>query len=225
MVRNILYRTLLIVYAAVLCWQLVSAIHIPDYVYSRSEELDSEEIIIQTPNFTDIQVRPMHECTDDRNCDQQEFCHAGEGHRVCLPCRRNRRRCHRDSMCCGRSTCRRGVCLHPSKHGQGHVDAISSSEEDSISQHTKDEIFTAHEGAPCNHKNDCMPGLCCAHHFWRRICKRILDEDDVCTKPSKRQRHLPAFERCPCGEGLSCKRDPSGESRLHTCQRMKHRTT
>ncbi|XP_077999686.1 dickkopf-related protein 1-like [Glandiceps talaboti] len=183
----------------------------------RSEEAERESVV---RGDSDTRTHAVIQCANDNSCNRQEFCHGGEGHKICLQCRRQRRRCHRDGMCCNGHECRRGVCR--SRDSRGSYERHVSSEE-SISQNTKDDINRAHEGATCRHENDCMTGLCCANHFWAKICKRILDEDDVCTKDNKRQR-LPSFDRCPCQDGLVCKREPSGQTRLHTCQRKKHRT-
>ena len=71
----------------------------------------------------------------------------------------------------------------------------------------------------CDSSEQCGDGLCCAQHFWTRICKRILVQGDVCTK--KRDRHTDVFQRCNCGESLSCKRHPVPDERYHTCQFVK----
>ncbi|NP_001158419.1 dickkopf homolog 1/2 precursor [Saccoglossus kowalevskii] len=151
------------------------------------------------------------ECVNDDSCDRNEFCHGAEGHRLCLSCRRNRRRCHRDEMCCPGHKCNGGMCISEQ----------SGRRASRISQRTRDNMFTGHIGSSCRHENDCMEGLCCAHHFWERRCKRMLEVDDVCTNDPKPPR-MPSFQRCPCSDGLMCKRDPTGETQLHLCQRSKN---
>lgn len=66
-------------------------------------------------------------------------------------------------------------------------------------------------GEPCLRSSDCLDGLCCARHFWTRICKPVLQEGQVCTRHRRKGNHgLELFQRCPCGDGLSCRtlRDP-----------------
>ncbi len=84
--------------------------------------------------------------------------------------------------------------------------------------------FKGLEGENCLRSSDCVEGLCCARHFWSKICKPVLKEGQVCTKHKRKGTHgLEIFQRCDCAEGLSCKtqRDGSKTSRsLHTCQRQ-----
>lgn len=81
------------------------------------------------------------------------------------------------------------------------------------------------EGSVCLRSSDCATGLCCARHFWSKICKPVLKEGQVCTKHRRKGSHgLEIFQRCYCGEGLSCRiqkdhHQASNSSRLHTCQR------
>lgn len=85
------------------------------------------------------------------------------------------------------------------------------------------------EGDACLRSADCSEGLCCARHFWSRICKPVLTEGQVCTRHRRKGNHgLELFQRCDCGEGLAC-RPEKGERdhtvsrtaarNLHTCQR------
>ncbi|XP_049502619.1 dickkopf-related protein 1 [Panthera uncia] len=81
------------------------------------------------------------------------------------------------------------------------------------------------EGSVCLRSSDCATGLCCARHFWSKICKPVLKEGQVCTKHRRKGSHgLEIFQRCYCGDGLSCRmqkdhHQASNSSRLHTCQR------
>lgn len=88
------------------------------------------------------------------------------------------------------------------------------------------------EGDACLRSADCSKGLCCARHFWSRICKPVLTEGQVCTRHRRKGNHgLELFQRCDCGEGLAC-RPEKGERdhtvsrtaarNLHTCQRRWH---
>lgn len=74
-------------------------------------------------------------------------------------------------------------------------------------------------GDPCLRSYDCSDGLCCARHFWTRICKPVLREGQVCTRHRRRRNHgLELFQRCPCDDGLSCQKlqepiaEPSSKS-------------
>lgn len=90
-------------------------------------------------------------------------------------------------------------------------------------------IFPGMEGDTCLRSADCSEGLCCARHFWSRICKPVLTEGQVCTRHRRKGTHgLELFQRCDCGEGMSCRpekgeRDHSvsrtAARNLHTCQR------
>uniref|UniRef100_A0A8C5X643 Dickkopf-related protein 1 n=1 Tax=Malurus cyaneus samueli TaxID=2593467 RepID=A0A8C5X643_9PASS len=76
----------------------------------------------------------------------------------------------------------------------------------------------------CLRSSDCAAGLCCARHFWSKICKPVLREGQVCTRHRRKGTHgLEIFQRCHCAEGLSCRpqreHGPADPSRLHTCQR------
>ncbi|NXO66180.1 DKK1 protein, partial [Phainopepla nitens] len=81
------------------------------------------------------------------------------------------------------------------------------------------------EGDFCLRSSDCAAGLCCARHFWSKICKPVLREGQVCTRHRRKGAHgLEIFQRCPCAEGLACRgqreqHGPADASRLHTCQR------
>lgn len=89
--------------------------------------------------------------------------------------------------------------------------------------------FPGQEGDNCLRSSDCSEGLCCARHFWSRICKPVLTEGQVCTRHRRKGTHgLELFQRCDCGDGLAC-RPEKGERdhsvsrtvarNLHTCQR------
>ncbi|KAJ6657736.1 hypothetical protein lerEdw1_001923 [Lerista edwardsae] len=178
-------------------------------------------------------------CTADEDCSADEFCSApgrGGGPRgqVCLPCRRRRKRCLRDTMCCQGNYCNNGMCV-PLEHDHlhpGEIETIIESfDHGTLDPHPKRTTSSSQlhhlkgqEGAVCLRSSDCATGLCCARHFWSKICKPVLKEGQVCTKHRKKGSHgLEIFQRCYCGDGLACRlqRDHtiSNSSRLHTCQR------
>nr|XP_030720823.1 dickkopf-related protein 1 [Globicephala melas] len=182
-------------------------------------------------------------CTEDEKCSTDEYCAsstrgAGAGAQICLSCRKRRKRCMRHAMCCPGNYCKNGICM-PSDHnhfnrgeieetiiesfGNDHSTLDGYSRRTTLSSkmyHTKGQ-----EGSVCLRSSDCATGLCCARHFWSKICKPVLKEGQVCTKHRRKGSHgLEIFQRCYCGEGLSCRiqkdhHQASNSSRLHTCQR------
>uniref|UniRef100_A0A8D0C9X2 Dickkopf WNT signaling pathway inhibitor 1 n=1 Tax=Salvator merianae TaxID=96440 RepID=A0A8D0C9X2_SALMN len=180
-------------------------------------------------------------CLEDEDCRAGEFCSApareggNPGVQVCLACRRRRKRCHRHAMCCPGTYCKNGICMlvedehfHPKEVEETIVESAGHGTVDPHSRRTTTSNRFHHtkgpEGALCLRSSDCAEGLCCARHFWSKICKPVLKEGQVCTKHRKKGTHgLEIFQRCNCGEGLACRiqRDHtiSNSPRLHTCQR------
>lgn len=67
-------------------------------------------------------------------------------------------------------------------------------------------VCAGEAGEPCLRSAHCAGGLCCARHFWTRICKPVLQEGQVCSRRRQRQDGgLELFQRCPCGHGLGCR--------------------
>uniref|UniRef100_A0A4W3HAR7 Dickkopf-related protein 2-like n=1 Tax=Callorhinchus milii TaxID=7868 RepID=A0A4W3HAR7_CALMI len=80
------------------------------------------------------------------------------------------------------------------------------------------------EGDPCLRSSDCLSGFCCSRHLWSKMCKPLLQEDEVCTKHRRKgARVLEIYERCNCEKGLTCQtlQDPGAaiKARLSTCQK------
>ncbi|XP_056433405.1 dickkopf-related protein 1-like [Gadus chalcogrammus] len=213
-------------------------------------------------------------CSADDECGEHGFCYASRG--ACLPCKRRRKRCARDSMCCQGNQCSNGVCLPmdsdivqqftveepsasvsstagshgannhgPSNHGpNNHGPSHGASGHSMNSQENRpdEQNSTTHststkdphsppprglEGERCLRSSDCSGGLCCARHFWSKICKPVLREGQVCTKHRKKGAlGLEIFQRCDCGAGLACRTQRGAEEQrmhkaaraLHTCQ-------
>ncbi|CAM9172309.1 unnamed protein product [Lampetra planeri] len=174
-------------------------------------------------------------CADDEECAGDEFCNDARG--VCLPCRKSRKRCSRDSMCCAGNRCSNGVCQANDIDGtDGTMITGWNLHNNSMEHHAKKpaQVHEPHtvkgqEGDNCLRSSDCSEGLCCARHFWSRICKPVLTEGQVCTRHRRKGTHgLELFQRCDCGDGLACRpekgeRDHSvsrtAARNLHTCQR------
>ncbi|XP_054839919.1 dickkopf-related protein 1 [Eublepharis macularius] len=176
-------------------------------------------------------------CGGDEDCSADEFCSvsARGGSQVCLACRRRRKRCLRDAMCCPGSYCNNGMCM-PSEHDHFHPGDIEETLRENFEHGTLDphpkrttsssrlHYLKGQEGSVCLRSSDCAAGLCCARHFWSKICKPVLKEGQVCTKHRKKGAHgLEIFQRCYCADGLTCRiqkdHTTSNTSRLHTCQR------
>ncbi|KAG7278551.1 hypothetical protein CRUP_033419 [Coryphaenoides rupestris] len=162
-----------------------------------------------------VQVYP---CSSDKECSLGSYCHSPQqAPSRCLTCRRRKRRCHRDAMCCPGNRCSNYVSLER-RIDDGH-------------------------GDPCLRSADCSQGYCCARHFWTKICKPVLRQGEVCTKLRRKGSHgLEIFQRCDCAKGLACKvwkdassasssgsstsstssssSSSSSKSRLHMCQRV-----
>ncbi|XP_051529739.1 dickkopf-related protein 1b isoform X2 [Myxocyprinus asiaticus] len=186
----------------------------------------SQNIAIDTP-------QPLI-CESDEECGDEEFCFLSRG--VCLQCKKRRKRCIRDAMCCPGNHCSNGVCqpYDPDMIQQiGMEEFVSITHENSTvvvqpkvatQGSPQNQILKGLEGENCLRSSDCAEGLCCARHFWSKMCKPVLKEGQVCTKHKRKGTHgLEIFQRCDCGEGLSCRTqrgDGSKSSRsLHTCQR------
>ncbi|NXM80206.1 DKK1 protein, partial [Oenanthe oenanthe] len=165
-------------------------------------------------------------CAEDEDCGPEEFCGGaarGGGAPLCLGCRRRRKRCLRDAMCCPGMVCSNGLCtpLEP-PHGAAEPDETGT---EALPRRTPAPAWLptakGQEGDICLRSSDCAAGLCCARHFWSKICKPVLREGQVCTRHRRKGAHgLEIFQRCPCAEGLACRLQRQHDaSRLHTCQR------
>ncbi|XP_075894505.1 dickkopf-related protein 1-like [Nelusetta ayraudi] len=176
-------------------------------------------------------------CAADDDCGGDEFCSDARG--VCLPCRKIRKRCSRDSMCCAGNRCINGVCQVMDVDGTDASIVTGWHKHNSTAEHHTKMPPTAHsnqphavkgmEGDTCLRSTDCSEGLCCARHFWSRICKPVLTEGQVCTRHHRKGTHgLELFQRCNCGDGMTCRPDKgerdhsvsrTAARNLHTCQR------
>lgn len=76
-------------------------------------------------------------------------------------------------------------------------------------------LVTGQEGESCLRTFDCGPGLCCARHFWTKICKPVPLEGQVCSRRAhKDTAQAPEiFQRCDCGPGLSRRSQATGNQR------------
>uniref|UniRef100_A0A3B4A745 Uncharacterized protein n=1 Tax=Periophthalmus magnuspinnatus TaxID=409849 RepID=A0A3B4A745_9GOBI len=167
------------------------------------------------------QTTLMYQCMSDLECREGSYCHSspkGGAHSRCHSCRRRKRRCHRDGMCCPGNHCSNNICVANADSyvsqripdSDGGMSSLASKKSwrrrgrgDMKGSAGKGEEFF---GDPCLRSTDCSDGLCCARHFWTRICKPVLREGQVCTKQRRKGTHgLELFQRCSCGNGLTCR--------------------
>ncbi|KAJ4922218.1 hypothetical protein JOQ06_026126 [Pogonophryne albipinna] len=168
----------------------------------------------------------LYQCMSDLECREGSYCHAptkGPAHSRCQTCRRRKRRCHRDSMCCPGNSCSNNICVPDDDSFVSQ--AIPDGEMSTLSQkrgwrkrsrmEPKGPSSKGQVGDPCLRSSDCSEALCCARHFWTRICKPVLRGGQVCTRHRRKGNHgLELFQRCSCGDGLSCRtlRDPDAKA-------------
>ncbi|XP_007531294.1 dickkopf-related protein 2 [Erinaceus europaeus] len=183
-------------------------------------------------------------CSSDKECEVGRYCHSPQhGVSACMGCRRRKKRCHRDGMCCPATRCNNGICIPVTESIlTPHIPALDGTRHRERNHghhhpnhdlgwqnlgrpHTKMSHVKGHEGDPCLRSSDCTEGFCCARHFWTKICKPVLLQGEVCTKQRKKGAHgLEIFQRCDCAKGLACRvwKDTtySSKARLHACQKL-----
>nr|XP_015799185.2 dickkopf-related protein 2 isoform X1 [Nothobranchius furzeri] len=173
----------------------------------------------------------VYPCSNDKECSVGSYCHSPQqAPSRCLTCRRRKKRCHRDAMCCPGNRCRNYICVSISESVLSpHISPLDDHNVQSTKDHSwrrKGKVpVKGHEGDSCLRSSDCSEGYCCARHFWTKICKPVLRQGEVCTKQRKKGSHgLEIFQRCDCAKGLSCKvwkdATSSSKSRLHMCQKI-----
>uniref|UniRef100_A0A3Q3LJI8 Uncharacterized protein n=1 Tax=Mastacembelus armatus TaxID=205130 RepID=A0A3Q3LJI8_9TELE len=152
----------------------------------------------------------IYQCISDLECTEGSYCHSstkGSTHSRCHACRRRNRRCHRDGMCCPGNHCSNSkICLYILQSGFSNLELVYQFDEQYCGKpHVMFHISESQVGDPCLRSSDCSAGFCCARHFWTRICKPVLHEGQVCTRHHRKgNQGLELFQRCPCGDGLSC---------------------
>ncbi|XP_006629965.1 dickkopf-related protein 2 [Lepisosteus oculatus] len=179
-------------------------------------------------------------CSSDKECDIGSYCHSPQhAPSRCLACRRKKKRCHRDNMCCPGNHCSNYICIPITETVLApHITAVEGHNKKTGQLSTKEKGWPktgkaqsklphvkGHEGDRCLRSSDCVEGYCCARHFWTKICKPVLQLGEVCTRHRKKGTHgLEIFQRCECAKGLSCKiwkdATSSSKSRLHMCQKV-----
>ncbi|KAJ8383005.1 hypothetical protein SKAU_G00037830 [Synaphobranchus kaupii] len=154
-----------------------------------------------------IQVYP---CSTDKECSIGSYCHTPrQAPSRCLNCRRKKRRCHRDSMCCPGNRCSSYICVPISESVlPPHIPALEEHKPPlkgsgwKKSRKVQVSKSKGHEGDPCLRSSDCTDGNCCARHFWTKICKPVLRQGEVCTRQRRKGTHgLEIFQRCGLRKG------------------------
>ncbi|XP_061449130.1 dickkopf-related protein 4 isoform X1 [Rhineura floridana] len=180
------------------------------------------------------------QCLADKDCPAGKFCHKPlEELPFCADCHGLRRRCQRNTMCCPGMLCINEVCSQTEKvtlveekkcdkqAGSSSKDVLQcpvSASHSLKKGNTQTPSNRAREGESCLRTSDCAPGLCCARHFWAKICKPVLAEGQVCSRRGQKDsvQGPEIFQRCDCGPGLSCQQHPTGasqRSRLRVCRK------
>ncbi|XP_040850173.1 dickkopf-related protein 4 [Ochotona curzoniae] len=188
-------------------------------------------------------ARQGSQCLSDKDCGSRKFCLQPRDEKpFCAMCRGLRKRCQRTTMCCPGMLCVNDVCttaqdvatgLERQAEDQGGTDTrgatehpIAESQPKRKSNIKRSQGGKGQEGESCLRTSDCGPGLCCARHFWTKICKPVLQEGQVCSRRGQKEtgQAPEIFQRCDCGPGLSCQSQAAGRrqhTRLRVCQ--KHR--
>ncbi|XP_075840638.1 dickkopf-related protein 4 [Microtus pennsylvanicus] len=192
---------------------------------------------------TDVQgTGKGSQCASDKDCSAGKFCFTLHDDRsLCATCRRARRRCQRSAMCCPGTICVNDVCTAVedtrSVMGRNTDDQDGTYAEGTAKRPTeenrpqgkpsvkKSQSSKGQEGESCLRTSDCDPGLCCARHFWTKICKPVLLEGQVCSRRGQKDaaQAPEIFQRCDCGPGLVCRSQVTGnqqQTRLRVCQRI-----
>ncbi|KAK9400651.1 dickkopf-related protein 1 [Crotalus adamanteus] len=146
-------------------------------------------------------------CAADEDCNAEEFCSTtarggvsggGGGGLVCLTCRKRRKRCFRDAMCCSGNFCNNGMCVEFDHFHPGRFEIITENfDHGTLDSHLKRTTTSSQmyhikgQGAVCLRSSDCTEGLCCARHFWSKICKPVLKEGQASVHPRKLQ--IPSY--------------------------------
>ncbi|XP_033621464.1 dickkopf-related protein 4 [Fukomys damarensis] len=178
-------------------------------------------------------------CASDQDCSTRRFCLAPrEEQPFCAVCRGLRRRCQRSAMCCPGTLCMNDICttmedaipvLESRTDDPDGLDATGATEQPVENKAKgkpnikKSQGSKGQEGESCLRTSDCGSGLCCARHFWTKICKPVLVEGQVCSRRGhKDTAQAPEiFQRCDCGPGLSCQSQGSQQhARLRVCQKV-----
>ncbi|XP_004633170.1 dickkopf-related protein 4 [Octodon degus] len=184
-------------------------------------------------------------CAADEDCGPRKFCLAPRGEpSFCAACRRPRRPCGRRAWCCPRARCANDMCAPVEDSSpvlESRIDELDDIHATGPTEHPVEESkpkrkpntkksqgSKGQEGESCLRTSDCGPGLCCARHFWTKICKPVLLEGQLCSKRGHKDavQAPEIFQRCDCGPGLACQSQGSWQhGRLRICQKIQKGAT
>ncbi|KAK2519902.1 Dkk2 [Columba guinea] len=145
---------------------------------------------VQYRNRSDIIIYVAYPCTNDKECEVGRYCHSPhQAMSACMLCRRKKKRCHRDGMCCPGNRCNNGhegdPCLRSSDCIEGHCCA----------RHFWTKICkpVLHQGEVCTKQRkkgshgleifqrcDCAKGLSCK--VWKDATSSSKSRLHVCQK-------------------------------------------
>ncbi|KAI5932091.1 Dickkopf-related protein 4 [Manis javanica] len=187
-------------------------------------------------------ARKGSQCSSDKDCNARKFCLKPQDEKpFCATCRGLWRRCQHSAACCPGTLCVNDVCTSV-EDAMPILERQTDDQEDTDTQETtghptqenkpkrkpnikKAQGSKGQEGESCLRTLDCGAGLCCARHFWTKICKPVLLEGQVCSRRGhKDSAQAPEiFQRCDCGPGLVCRNQVTGKrqhARLRVCQKI-----
>ncbi|KAM6149585.1 dickkopf-related protein 4 [Erethizon dorsatum] len=178
-------------------------------------------------------------CASDEDCGPRKVCLAPRGEQpFCASCRGPRRPCQRGALCCPGARCANDVCApveDASPVLESRIDEPDDLDATGPTEHRvenkpkrkpntkKSQGSKGQEGESCLRTSDCGPGLCCARHFWTKICKPVLLEGQLCSRKGRKDtvQAPEIFQRCDCGPGLACRsRGSQQHARLRVCQEV-----
>ncbi|XP_059012279.1 dickkopf-related protein 4 [Mustela lutreola] len=194
-------------------------------------------------NSADVHgARKGSQCLSDKDCSSRKFCLKLQDEKpFCATCRGLRRRCHRHAVCCPGTLCVNDVCTTMEDAApilERQIDAQDDADTKATTEHPiqenkpkrkpnikKPQGSKGQEGERCLRTFDCGAGLCCARHFWTKICKPVLLEGQVCSRRGQKDtaQAPEIFQRCECGPGLLCRNQVTGNrqhARLRVCQKI-----
>uniref|UniRef100_A0A4W3IV76 Dickkopf WNT signaling pathway inhibitor 4 n=1 Tax=Callorhinchus milii TaxID=7868 RepID=A0A4W3IV76_CALMI len=173
-----------------------------------------------------VSISQASRCSADPDCGVERFCLASHQQEpVCATCRGVRRHCVREAMCCSGNHCLNSKCSTNSLGSSTGLASRARGHRNVVEQNLgRPPDVKGLEGESCLRTSDCSTGLCCARHFWSKICRPVLKEGQVCSKRGRKEapQGPEIFQRCDCAPGLTCRhqnQDTSQRrSRLRVCQ-------
>ncbi|XP_077008739.1 dickkopf-related protein 4 [Tamandua tetradactyla] len=187
-------------------------------------------------------ARKGSQCLSDKDCNTRKFCLKLHDEKpFCVTCRGLRRKCQRNAMCCPGTLCINDVCTameDAAPISERETDDQDDTDTKGITDHPiqenkpkrkpntkKSQGSKGQEGDSCLRTFDCGSGLCCARHFWTKICKPVLLEGQVCSRRGHKDtaQGPEIFQRCDCGPRLLCRSQFTGNrqhARLRICQKI-----